>query len=158
MDPVTTVQVVCGAIQLIDFGIGAAKAFHEICNNKDALTADNTRLESETQSLRMASSQVSSQLQGLSTKLSEEQLQLQKVAQRCEQVANDLITRLDRLKVVGPLSRRRVALQWIKLMREKGAIEKDQEQLQRCRELMDTQMLVNLWYLLHLSCKETRKP
>ena len=148
MDPATTFQVVCGAIQLIELGIGAAKAFHEIYTSKDALTADNARLDRDTEALRIASSQISSQLQVVvSARLSTEHLQLQEVARRCDQAAQDLIRRLDKLKTSGPRSKRRVPLQWVKLLREKGKIQEDREELQRCRKLLDTQMLVTLWYL-----------
>ena len=144
MDPATTFS----AIHLIDFGIRAVKAFHEIYISKDALTTDNTRSDLETQALRTASSQVSSQLQGLiPSQLSPEQAHLKRVAEKCDQLAKDLITRLDKLKVVVPRSRRKVPVQWMKLMREKGTIQKDHEQLQRCKALLDTQMIVTLWYI-----------
>ena len=51
MDPATIFQVVCGAIQLIQLGINAAKAFNEIYNSKDALTADSAQLDRDTEAL-----------------------------------------------------------------------------------------------------------
>ena len=65
MDPGTAFQLVCGAIQLIDFGISTAKAFHDIYKSKDALASENDRLDQETQKLRAASTQITARLQNV---------------------------------------------------------------------------------------------
>ena len=146
MDPATIFQFVCGALQLIEFGLGTARAFHEISESKDALTLENTRLDHETKLLHTASSQISLRLQGLgSAHLTPEQAHLQQLALKCQQVAQNLLDRLDKVKVVGNRSKRKIPVQWVRLKLEKEKIDKDEAELRRCRELLDTQMLVTLW-------------
>ena len=150
MDPATAFQLVCGALQLVEFGVGTAKAFHDIYKSKEALTSENERLDQQTQLLRTVSSQISSRLHGFTqTQPTPEKTQLLDLARRCNQAAKNLLERLNKLKVTGPRSKRKVPVQWAKLLLEKGKIEKDQVQLERCRELLDTQMLVNVWYVLY---------
>ena len=126
MDPATAFQVFCGAIQLIQFGIGTTKAFQDIYRSKNALTSEYNQLSHEMTSLRTTSSQISSRLQRLNqAPLTREQAHLHDVAKDCDRLAGDLLKRLDGLKLTGHQRHRDVPLQWLKLMREKGRIERE---------------------------------
>ena len=117
MDPATAFQLVCGALQLIEFGVGTAKAFHDIYKSKDALTSENERLGQLAELLRTASSQISSRLQSLAgAQPTQEKRQLRDIAERCERSAKNLLKRLDKLKVTGTLSKRKVPVQWARLL------------------------------------------
>lgn len=154
MDPATTFQLVSGALHIIEFGVGTAKAFQKIYKSKESLTVEYERLDIETQLLATASSSITTTLRdsGVSaTGVSPDQAHIRNVAQECSRLAADLLNRLAQLKLTGPCRKRSVPLQWWKLTREKGKIEKTQSQLGRCQELLNTQALVNLWYVLAIS-------
>ena len=146
MDPATAFSVACGVIQLIDFGIKTTKAFHEIYGSKNSLTAANEKLDHETQLLDTTSQSVTSRLESLAnSQLTPDQIHLKTIAEECKRHCQDLLERLDKLKLKGVHRKRDVPVQWFRLVRHKGDIERIQDQLMRCQKLLDTQMLVSLW-------------
>ena len=149
MDPVTALTVLCNVLQLIELGAKSAKAFHEICKSKEALTLENERLDQQTKLLSTISSQLSTRLQNVAQdRLTPEKEQLRDLAGECDQSARNLLKRLEKLKVTGPRSKREDLKRWWKSRQEEGKIDEDVKQLEQCRERMDKQMLVNLWYIL----------
>ena len=159
MDPATAFQLVCGALQLIQFGVDSVKACYEIYQSENAFTSENSQLDMATQKLRTSSSQVSDPLrdsQQVQLQPTPEQRELRRATELCNQKASDLLKRLDSLKPTGgvPLPKYKIPMQLAKLKLNKRKIEKDQAQLQQCKELFNTQMLVNARLLpshIHLS-------
>ena len=146
MDPATAFQLVCGAMQLLQFGFDTVKAFHDIAKSPEALTSDFVHLEYETNALGASCAQISKRLSMLSqAQLSPEQAHLKSVAQDCEQTAVTLKAQIDKLKLTGPHSKLKLPIQWARLMLEKERIKRIQAQLQRCQQRLDTQMHVDLW-------------
>ena len=146
MDPVTAFSLASNILQIIELGKDTAKAFHDIYKSGSGLTSEAEQSDQQTRSLRTSSSQIQTLLSTSSTaNLTPEQAQLHHVARDCEDIARTIVDRFDKLKLTGRPSICKVLSQWYKFMREKGKIEEDQAQLRRYRELLDTQMLVNIW-------------
>ena len=154
MDPATNFQIVCGALQLIQFGIDSAKTCREIYQSGNALPVETGELDILTQRLRTSSSQVSSRLKQAQvqsqSQLSPGQQELCRAADLCYAQAGKLLKRLDSLKINGqpPLPKRRIAKQWAKWTLNKGKIEDDSTRLRQYQELFNTKMLVSIRYLM----------
>ena len=145
MDPATAFQLVCGALQLIEFGVSTAGALRDISKSSNALTPGIEQLDRDAQKLREASRQIASPLQNVAQfPLTHEQTQLRQVAEDCNQSAIELVKQLDELGA-GHLPKHKVLGQWWKILRKKGKIAELQARLERGRVLLDTQMLVTLW-------------
>lgn len=147
MDPATAFSVVCGVVQLIEFGLFTASKFREIYKSSSALTAEADGLHSETSRLDRATSSLATRLSNIATvdSLTHDQKRLRQIALECNKLSQHLLSRLDKLKISGPLRKRDVPAQWMKIMRERDNIDKTQGQLNRMKDVLDTQMLVNLW-------------
>ena len=130
----------------MQFIVSAAKGFREVYQSENALTSENNRFEDEVHTLRESISQTTLRLGALDrTRITVEQTQLKNVAVELNDAANDVLQRLEKLKPSTRISRLKVPLQWTRLRAEKSKIEKDVNRVQRCRQRLDTQMLVNLW-------------
>ena len=158
MEAAAAFSIACGVLQVIDFGVRAAKALHEIYKSENALTSEISHLHYLTQGLSTSTSEVVGRYRNVDpAQLSPEKTQLLHIAQDCHDTAKNLFECLDKLSLTGPKQKRQVFKQWWKLRREKEKIDKDQLQLERLRKLLDTTMLVNLCRDLDASSEQQSK-
>ena len=146
MDPVSAFAIACGVLQVVEVGVGAAKAYNEIPENKNALTSEMEHLRMKTQGIRDLSSQLVSRYQSINSsqaQLDQEKVQLLRIAKDCNEVARNLCDRLDKLSLPGA-SKRQVLKQWWRIQQHKEEVHNDRTRLERLGKLLDTQMLVKI--------------
>ena len=148
MDPATAFSVAVAALQITEHGINAAKALRKI--SKYGATASHDRLEKETRFLSNACSAVTAHLADLepdSAKLSTDQMRLQQVTRRCENLAEDLLDVLNDVHGRQPLNKWNAGARWVRGLMNDSKISKIQTALLRSQELLNTEIMANVWYV-----------
>lgn len=150
MDPATAFQLACGAVQLIDFGIKTAKELHEISKSPSGMTRENERLESYITSLQRCNSSLSREWRVIGKSelaLTPEQQQLKQVSVELERLSNDLLNKLANLKGRSSHRQLKVLSTYYRTLREKSGIEDISNRIQKQKQLLDTGMLIALWFV-----------
>ena len=152
MDPGTAFQLVCGALQLIEYGVATAKVCYEIHHSASSLSSAYEELDYDTGLLSSATSALKGDLSIVKDKnvsLTPDQLRLRRVATECDDLAKDLVNHVDRLKYTKQKRKRNVPKQCLRLARSKSKIEKLQDQLRSRQKILDKEMLIKLWSVEH---------
>lgn len=149
MDPLTAFSLACGVIQVVDFSAKIAVkckeiyddgALHEYRDLED-LTAHLTDLQA---GLRLPSEALTT---GKSPVFHERHLL--ELAKACSVTADELVKKLRALRIEGPHKKKRQAFKkTVKAIREKREIQEIQKQLNGYRNALDTQILIDLRFVM----------
>ena len=150
MDPLTAFSLVCGVIQVVDFGTKTLIKCKEIY--KGGSSSEYQKLEDLTKNLVDVRSELDlprvHQTGGSFDKPDEQSLL--ELASRCSATADQLIEKLHSLKIEGPHKKRQAVLKTGKLLWEKSEIQEIQKRLDGYRDALDTEILINLRYVLNI--------
>ena len=146
MDPATAFQLACGAVQLIGFGCKTAKAIRQIYKNNSALLDANEQLDKESKQVQTTTISIRQRLGSTpSDQLTEDQRRLQRVVQDCCDLNDELLQKLNGLKVSGTKQKRHIPKILLKSMRDKSNIEDIHNRLKSCLFLLNTELLSGIW-------------
>ncbi|KAL9107794.1 MAG: hypothetical protein Q9227_007309, partial [Pyrenula ochraceoflavens] len=147
MDPATSFQIFCGAIQLVHFGISTVNSIQRLHNSISGLSSENELLEHETRLLQTSCTQISASLSiRFEGQLTAEQSNLRLLAMECEQTANNILGRVGQLRLTGTQSKWKAAVQHVKTLRQKSKLQQDEAKLRNLQRQLDTRVIVNLWH------------
>lgn len=144
MDPVSSLALVCNVAQLLQLGVSCGKSIHNIY--KQGTSVQNERISVQAEQLTQLSSRVRSSISSPSSGQSTDiELQLIKIATETSQSAEKLSERLRGLTAQGSRRQRvKIAFQaWFK----RSEIEELTNNLQKQQEILDSGILVVIWYI-----------
>lgn len=150
MDPITAFSLACGVIQVVDFGTKTLIKCREIY--KEGSLSAYQELEDLTKNLVDVRSKLdlpSANQIAEGFDKSNEQIIL-KLARRCSATADQLVGRLHSLKIEGPHKKRQAILKTVQLLWDKSEIQELQKRLDGYRDALDTEILINLKYVLDI--------
>ena len=136
MDPITGIGLAASVVQLVQFGISAARTCQQISqqgSTKETANADDVAgrlasfITSFQQSLKNA--------QTTSNALSQEEKELVDLGLKCEECVNELQHELSKLRAGPQASVLRVA---VRSIRKKSSIIKIQNQLEKYMKILET--------------------
>lgn len=149
MDPLTAFSLACGVIQVVDFSAKVAVkckeiyddgALHEYRDLED-LTVHLTDLQV---GLRLPSEALAAQDSPVS-----HEKDLSELAKACSETADQLVKKLRALRIEGPHKKKRQAIRkTFKAIWEKREIQDIQKQLNGYRNALDTQILIDLRFVM----------
>ena len=147
MDPLTAFSLACGVIQVVDFSTKTVAKCIEIY--KEGSFAEYRDLEDLTKHLVEARAKLdlSDVNQSVRTSASPDEQSLLEIARQCSTTADQLVQKIDSLKIEGPHKKRQAIRKTVKLLWEKGEMKGIQKRLDGYRSALDTQILINLRYV-----------
>ena len=109
LDPLTAISLASSIVQLTDFGIKVVSGSLRLYYSENGLDMEKSNLEGSTSRLRTYNDKVLASVErsGEASSVSGDQKDLIILAQRCREVATDLLLELDSLKVKRPAGLRR---------------------------------------------------
>ncbi len=146
MDLLTAFSLACGVIQVVDFSIETLIKCKEIYREGSLLKYEE--LEELTKNLIdvRAKLDLPSANQSVGGFNKPDEQSLLDLARQCSATADQLVEKLHSLKIEGPQKKGQAILKTVKLLWEKGEIQKIQKRLNGYRNALDTQILINLRY------------
>ncbi|KAI9669876.1 MAG: hypothetical protein M1831_006911 [Alyxoria varia] len=147
MDPATAFQVACSALQLAHLCHKGVKTAQQAYNSTTGLSHANETIEEEAKDIDRACTFVKdglSSLRSVECKLSPTQKDLQRVCDDCIRLSNELRTILDRLRPEQGGTRRRFVDRLKNSYMQRNNIKELEEQLDKRRKQLDTDILVVL--------------
>ena len=139
MEAIAAFSLACNIIQVVDTGIKVASKACEI--HRDGSTSENEDIQRTTNHLVQASTSLQQSMINANDK------ELETVANECQSAADELLVKLDNLKLGGVHKKRKLRAigKAVKSMTEKDAIKQSQTRLEECRKALDSGVLVHLW-------------
>ena len=144
MDPLTAFSLACGVIQVVDFSIKVLAKCKEI-HDHGAL-AEHQEVEEITNHLTDLRMDTSLPQSSGSTQ-SPDDRELRELAKTCSTTAEQLVAKLQTLKIEGPHKKREAFFKTVKALREKREIHDLEKRLNRHRSVLDTKILVTLRFV-----------
>lgn len=147
LDPLTALGLVSNVIQLVDVGLKALTKFGEL--RKDGVSTENQELEDMAVRLKGLRNHltVADPTTGGSKGLFDDDRDLQVLAVKCCETADELTAELDTLKSSDSRRRLEAIKKTYRTMRRKSAVEKMQRKLDSHRQALETRTLVNLRFV-----------
>ena len=147
MDPLTTFSLVCGVIQVVDFSTKTLLKCKELY--QEGSLSEYRELEDLTNHLVNVRNklELTTVKQNAGILGAAEDQSLLEVAGQCSKTADDLVEKFRSLKIEGPHKKRQAVLKTVKLLWEKGELRDIQRRLDSYRNVLDTQILINLRYV-----------
>lgn len=147
MDPLTAFSLACGVIQVVDFSIKTLSKCKELY--QEGSLAEYRELEDLTNHLvdvrdKLELTNVKRNAGALG--VAEDQSLLE-VAGQCSKTADHLVEKFRSLKIEGPHKKRQAVLKTVKHLWEKGELRDIQRRLDGYRNVLDTQILIDLRYV-----------
>lgn len=147
MDAVAALSVVCGVIQIVDFGTKVVSKCREI--HKTGTSSENRELVSMTtrlQDLSKAIGPYNDQLHhsNLPAQLSDDDRDILELARECSGTADELVAELHKLQVQDPIRKRDAVKKTFKILWKKSTIDGIQNRLEKYQKTLDTRILINL--------------
>ena len=157
MDPLTAFSLVCGVIQVVDFSIKTLAKCKAIY--KKGSLSEHEELRELTKQLVNVRAELHLPEANLSAEiLTTPDQTLLDLAGQCSRTADQLVEKLESLKIEGPRKRRQALWNLIKCLCEKGEIQNIQKRLDGYRNTLDTQILVSLKYNFSIAAHSFRCP
>ena len=144
MDPLTAFSLACGVIQVVDFSIKVLTRCKEI-HDHGALS-EHQEVEETTKHLTNLRIDLSPP-QSSETTQTPGDIELRELAKTCSTTAEQLVTKLQTLKIEGPHKKRQVVFKTVKALREKREIHDLEKRLNRYRSVLDTKILASLRFV-----------
>ena len=145
MDPITGIGLAAAVIQLVQFGINAAKACHEI--SQHGSTIEHTNADNTADHLMRLIKSVQQSLDNTGTQpavFTKEEKDLIDLGRKSEDCAKRLQDELHKLQVPPHASPLKAARKAARSIWKRNAIVKIQEQLEGYRRLLETSLLYRL--------------
>ena len=147
MEPLTAFSLVCGVIQVVDFSTKTLLKCKELY--QEGSLSEYQELEDLTNHLVDVRDklELTTVKQNAGIWGAAEDQSLLEVAGQCSKTAGLLVEKLSSLKIEGPHRKRQAVLKTVKLLWEKGELRDVQRRLDGHRNVLDTQILINLRYV-----------
>lgn len=147
MDPLTAFSLVCGVIQVVDFSIKTLSKCKEIYH--EGSLSQYQELEDLTKHLVDVREKLELPAANKSIERSaaSDEQSLLEVADQCSETADRLVEQLHSLKIEAPRKRRQAILKTVKVLWEKHRIQDIQKRLDDHRNVLNTEILINLRYV-----------
>lgn len=144
MEAVAALALACNVVQVVDFGLKTASKCREIYNKGH--TAEHQDLEDTSKHLAEITGNLSVSIQNAQTNkpLTKDDHELQSLAQRCTESANNLQEELDKLKSPGRLGKRAALLKTWQSMRKSNDIKRIKDKLLEHEAVLNTRLLSRL--------------
>ena len=144
MDPVTAFSLACGVIQVVDFSIKVLAKCKEIYDH--GALSEHQEIEEITKHL--ADLQIDTSLpQSSGIAQTPADRELWELAKTCSATAEQLVAKLQNLKIEGPHKKRQAIAKTVKAFREKKEMQDLEKRLNSCRSVLDTKILVSLRFV-----------
>ena len=147
MDPVTGIGLAASVVQIVQFGINAAKTCQQIY--QQGSTSEQSDADFTADRLANLTSSLQHSLQKSATSgfvLSKEEKDLVDLGKKCEDCAHKLQHELRKLRARSQASTMEAARKTARSVWKKGSIVKIQEQLESYRRMLETSLLYDLRY------------
>lgn len=147
MDPLTAFSLVCGVVQVVDFSIKTLSKCKEIYH--EGSLSQYQELENLTKHLVEVREKLElpAANQSIVRSITSDEQGLLEVAGQCSETADQLVEQLQSLKIEAPHKRRQAILKTVKVLWEKDRIQGIQKRLDDHRNVLNTQILINLRYV-----------
>ena len=145
MDPLTAFSLVCGVIQVVDFSTKTLLKCKELY--QEGSLSEYQELEDLTNHLVDVRDKLKLTNVNQNAGILGEDQSLLEVAGQCSKTADHLVEKFRSLKIEGRHQKRQAALKTVKLLWEKGELRDIQRRLDGYRNMLDTQILINLRYV-----------
>ena len=145
MDPITGIGLAASVIQLVSFGIGAAKTCREIY--EQGVSDDHSQVDYIVNHLASLTVSIRQSLQNSDTqslRLSKEERELVDLSWRCQKSADQLQTELKKLQTKPRTSIVSAASKAARALWKKNSIEQIQRQLESYRSTLEISLLSRL--------------
>ena len=145
MDPITGVGLAASVIQLVTFGIGAAKTCREIY--EQGLSGDHSQLDYVASHLASLTVSIQQSLQNSTTqslRLSKEERELVDLSRQCQNCAHQLSIEIHKLQTKPKTSIVLAASKAARALWKKNRIEQIQKQLEIYRSTLEISLLSQL--------------
>ena len=147
MEPLTAFSLVCGVIQVVDFSTRTLLKCKELY--QEGSLSEYQELEDLTNhlvdvrdKLELTTVKQNAVILGAA-----EDQSLLEIAGQCSKTADNLVEKFRSLKIEGLHKKRQTVLKTAKFLWEKGEIQGIQKRLEDHRNMLDTQILINLRYV-----------
>ena len=144
MDPLTAFSLACGVIQVVDFSMKVLAKCKEIHDHGALL--EHQEVEDITKHLNNLRIDTSVPQSSESTQISDDR-ELRELLKTCSATAEQLVAKLQTLKVDGPHKKRQAIVKTVKAFREKKEIQDLEKRLNNYRTVLDTKILINLRFV-----------
>ena len=147
MDPLTAFSLACGVIQVVEFSAQTLSKCREIY--KEGSLYEYQELEALTKQLVDVRAKLDLPKTNKDVKqpIAPDEQSLLEIAGQCSRTADQLVHKLDSLKIEGPHKKRQAIEKTVKLFWEKGELKEIQKRLDGYRSVLDTQILIKLRYV-----------
>lgn len=151
MDPLTALGLASNVIQLVDFSLKTLTKFRELCN--DGVSTENKELEDMAVCLKVFRNHLTAAdpTTGRSKDLFDDDRDLQALAVKCCETADELTAELDTLKSSNSRRKLEAIKKTYRTIRRKSIVEKMQRKLDGYRQILETRTLINLRFVCFLS-------
>ena len=145
MDPITGIGLAASVIQLVSFGIGAAKTCREIY--EQGVSGDHSQVDYAASHLASLTVSIQQSLQNPTTqslRLSKEERELVKLSRKCQVSAHQLQHEIQALRTKPRTSILLAASKAARALWKKNRIEQIQKQLESYRSTLEISLLSQL--------------
>ena len=147
MDPLTTFSLVCGVIQVVDFSIKTLSKCKELY--REGSLSEYQKLEDLTNHLVDVRDklELTTVKQNVGVLGAAEDQSLLDIAGQCSTTAEHLVEKLRSLKIEGPRQKLQAVSKTFIMLWKKGELQDIQSRVDGYRNVLDTQILINLRYV-----------
>jgi N-terminal domain on NACHT_NTPase and P-loop NTPases len=148
MDPFSALTVASCVVQFVDFSSKLVAGFRELYRSAGAL-AENVDLEEVTEDLSNLSEKLTTAAhpRTYTNSTSKDELALQKLAGSCKEVANELLSLLQDLKVQGTHQKWQSFRQALRSIHKKDKIEYFKNRLEKLQNQLNSRLLAIMRFL-----------
>lgn len=145
MDPLTALGLASNIIQVVDFSIKLVSKGYNIYRSADGSLAENVDAEANTRNLTMLITKLRRKIgQEGNGNLSDNDQSLIRLYEKCTQIADELLHKLDQAKVTGRHRKWKSARQALKSVTGKSDLERFANTLQLYRSEITLHITISL--------------
>ena len=144
MDPLTAFSLACGVIQVVDFSmkvLAKCKEFHD-----HGALSEYQEVEEITKHLTNLRLDALPPHSSGTTQTPDDR-ELRELLKTCSETAEQLVAKLQTLKIKGSHKKRQAIVKTVKAFREKKEIQDLEKRLNSYHRVLDTKILVNLRFV-----------
>jgi hypothetical protein len=149
LDPLTAISLASAVVQFVDFSVKLVSAGHELYE-KGSL-ANNNEVEQITQDIAHLAEELGAHRPPSANPPSQDEIALQQLAGSCKELAEEMMTVLETLKVQKPKSGLEIVRKALRSMRKKGKIQNIEKRLGKIREELNLRLTAILRWNFPLS-------
>ncbi len=148
MDPLTSLSLASNVIQIVDFSTQLVSKGYKIYKSADGTLAENLDAEAVTNSLKTLSGKLQGSIENNrnSEGLSDDDQRLINLCTKCQDLASELLTKLDRVKVTGKNLKWKSARQALKSVCKKEDLDQLVSRLESYRSEINLHITISLRY------------